>query len=140
MRDAGFSRQRYWGEPFPDCMAGRNTGDCKEALPLELPHVDKMVPGAEGEGPGKYYRMGEQIHPEGRRETSTMPGYAGQPGIFAIHGSITCWILQPIKTALLEPGGFIHWRYRTCRGAFVVQPHVDESVVWFGIDWLWWAV
>jgi leucyl-tRNA synthetase len=52
MRDAGFSRQRYWGEPFPIIW---NNGvaiplDEKE-LPLELPHVDKYGPGPEGEGP-----------------------------------------------------------------------------------------
>ena len=52
MRDAGFSRQRYWGEPFP--IVWKNGVaiplDEKE-LPLELPHVDKYGPGPEGEGP-----------------------------------------------------------------------------------------
>src|ERR1700761_6930017 len=48
MRDAAFSRQRYWGEPFPiewkDGIAGPLTED---ALPLELPHIDKYGPGPE---------------------------------------------------------------------------------------------
>ena len=52
MRDAGFSRQRYWGEPFPivwqDGIAlPLDAGE----LPLELPHVDKYGPGPNGEGP-----------------------------------------------------------------------------------------
>ncbi len=52
MRDAGFSRQRYWGEPFPIVWKGGEPYplDAKE-LPLELPHVDKYGPGPEGEGP-----------------------------------------------------------------------------------------
>ncbi len=52
MRDAGFSRQRYWGEPFPivwkDGVAFPL--DANE-LPLELPHVETYGPGPEGEGP-----------------------------------------------------------------------------------------
>ncbi len=52
MRDAGFSRQRYWGEPFPivweDGVAiALNEND----LPLVLPHAEKYGPGPEGEGP-----------------------------------------------------------------------------------------
>ncbi len=52
MRDAGFSRQRYWGEPFPiiweDEMAVPLT---ENDLPLELPHAEKYGPGPNGEGP-----------------------------------------------------------------------------------------
>jgi len=82
MRDAGFSRQRYWGEPFPIIW---NDGvpvalDAAE-LPLELPHVDKYGPGPEGEGP--LANITEWINmPVGRRETSTMPGYAGSSWYF----------------------------------------------------------
>lgn len=52
MRDAGFSRQRYWGEPFPITWSDgiANPIDASE-LPLELPHVDKYSPGPNGEGP-----------------------------------------------------------------------------------------
>ena len=53
MRDAGFSRQRYWGEPFPIIwirMVLPIPLDEKE-LPVELPHVEKYRPGPEGEGP-----------------------------------------------------------------------------------------
>lgn len=82
MRDAGFSRQRYWGEPFPvtwkDGVA--SVMDEKE-LPLQLPFVEKYGPGPEGEGP--LANLAEWINtPAGRRETSTMPGYAGSSWYF----------------------------------------------------------
>ncbi len=52
MRDAGFSRQRYWGEPFPIIWRdGIAIPLDAEELPLELPHVDKYGPGPAGEGP-----------------------------------------------------------------------------------------
>ena len=52
MRDAGFSRQRYWGEPFPIIWSDGIAIPLDETeLPLELPHVDKYGPGPEGEGP-----------------------------------------------------------------------------------------
>ena len=79
MRDAGFSRQRYWGEPFPIkwedgvAMAMNET-----QLPLELPHVEKYGPGPEGEGP-----LANIADWKSRQlETSTMPGYAGSSWYF----------------------------------------------------------
>ena len=52
MRDAGFSRQRYWGEPFPIIWQDGMAIPLNEnELPLELPHVDKYGPGPDGEGP-----------------------------------------------------------------------------------------
>ncbi len=52
MRDAGFSRQRYWGEPFPIVWQDGMAIPLDESdLPLELPHVDTYGPGPEGEGP-----------------------------------------------------------------------------------------
>lgn len=82
MRDAGFSRQRYWGEPFPIIW---NDGvaiplDEKE-LPLELPFVEKYGPGKEGEGP--LSNLTDWVNTTtGKRETSTMPGYAGSSWYF----------------------------------------------------------
>ncbi len=82
MRDAGFSRQRYWGEPFPIIW---NDGvaiplDADE-LPLELPHVDKYRPGPNGEGPLANLTDWVNIA-KGKRETSSMPGYAGSSWYF----------------------------------------------------------
>ncbi|MEO6489636.1 MAG: DUF559 domain-containing protein [Ferruginibacter sp.] len=52
MRDAGFSRQRYWGEPFPIVWVDEVAMPLDESeLPLELPYVEKYGPGPEGEGP-----------------------------------------------------------------------------------------
>jgi leucyl-tRNA synthetase len=52
MRDAAFSRQRYWGEPFPIVWENGIAYPLdEEELPLELPHVENYKPGPEGEGP-----------------------------------------------------------------------------------------
>ena len=52
MRDAGFSRQRYWGEPFPIVWTDGVALPLDESeLPLELPFVESYSPGPEGEGP-----------------------------------------------------------------------------------------
>ena len=82
MRDAGFSRQRYWGEPFPIVWQdGVALALTEKDLPLELPHVAKYGPGSEGEGP--LANITEWVNtPEGKRETSTMPGYAGSSWYF----------------------------------------------------------
>jgi leucyl-tRNA synthetase len=90
MRDAGFSRQRYWGEPFPIVWKeGVPIALTENDLPLELPHVEKYGPGPDGEGP--LANITEWIYPpsplgegpgEARRETSTMPGYAGSSWYF----------------------------------------------------------
>ncbi|MGI8582212.1 MAG: DUF559 domain-containing protein, partial [Chitinophagaceae bacterium] len=52
MRDAGFSRQRYWGEPFPIVYKdGIAYAVNENELPVELPHVENYAPGPDGEGP-----------------------------------------------------------------------------------------
>jgi len=79
MRDAGFSRQRYWGEPFPiKWQDGAAIALEETQLPLELPHVEKYGPGPEGEGPLANI---ENWKTE-MLETSTMPGYAGSSWYF----------------------------------------------------------
>lgn len=82
MRDAGFSRQRYWGEPFPIIWKDGTAYPLDESeLPLELPHVDSYGPGPEGEGPLANIPSFVET-PRGLRETSTMPGYAGSSWYF----------------------------------------------------------
>jgi len=79
MRDAGFSRQRYWGEPFPiKWEDGVAIAMNESQLPLALPHVEKYGPGPEGEGPLANIAdwKNQQL------ETSTMPGYAGSSWYF----------------------------------------------------------
>ena len=83
MRDAGFSRQRYWGEPFPIIWTdGIAIALDADELPLELPHVDKYGPGPDGEGPLANIKEWVNLSSEQRRETSTMPGYAGSSWYF----------------------------------------------------------
>lgn len=79
MRDAAFSRQRYWGEPFPvQWKKGTAYPLDVTALPLELPAVDSYKPGPEGEGP--LANIPEWVARE--LETNTMPGYAGSSWYF----------------------------------------------------------
>ncbi|HSV11639.1 MAG TPA: class I tRNA ligase family protein, partial [Hanamia sp.] len=82
MRDAGFSRQRYWGEPFPIIWSdGIAIPMDEKELPLELPFVEKYGPGKNGEGP--LSNLTDWVNTkEGKRETSTMPGYAGSSWYF----------------------------------------------------------
>ncbi|HKO81652.1 MAG TPA: class I tRNA ligase family protein, partial [Chitinophagaceae bacterium] len=79
MRDAAFSRQRYWGEPFPVQWKNGTAYPLDEKeLPLELPHVESYKPGPEGEGP--LANIPEWVAKE--LETNTMPGYAGSSWYF----------------------------------------------------------
>jgi leucyl-tRNA synthetase len=79
MRDAAFSRQRYWGEPFPIVWKdGIAVPMDEKELPLELPHIEKYGPGPEGEGP----LANIPAWTDRRLETNTMPGYAGSSWYF----------------------------------------------------------
>ncbi|MDR2886109.1 MAG: leucine--tRNA ligase, partial [Rikenellaceae bacterium] len=82
LRDAIFSRQRYWGEPFPiyykDDVAYPVDED---KLPLELPAIENFGPTAEGEPP--LARVREWHTPEDYPyELSTMPGFAGSSAYY----------------------------------------------------------
>ena len=79
MRDAAFSRQRYWGEPFPiQWKEGIAIPLQETELPLVLPEVESYSPGPEGEGP--LANIPEWVAKE--LETNTMPGYAGSSWYF----------------------------------------------------------
>ncbi len=79
IRDAAFSRQRYWGEPFPIKWIDGVAYPLDESeLPLELPHVESYKPGPEGEGPLANVPEWTAQH----LETNTMPGYAGSSWYF----------------------------------------------------------
>jgi leucyl-tRNA synthetase len=83
MRDAGFSRQRYWGEPFPIIYKdGIPYALDEKNLPLELPHIENYKPGEEGEGPLANVKDWVNVAPGVVRETNTMPGYAGSSWYF----------------------------------------------------------
>ncbi|HTB26468.1 MAG TPA: class I tRNA ligase family protein, partial [Puia sp.] len=79
IRDAAFSRQRYWGEPFPIVWKNGIAYPLDEnELPLELPKVDSYKPGPDGEGPLANLPEWTKKH----LETNTMPGYAGSSWYF----------------------------------------------------------
>ena len=97
LRDAIFSRQRYWGEPFP--IYYKNGVPCpipEECLPLELPEVEKFLPTESGEPPLGHAKM--WAWDEANRcvvdkalvdektifplELNTMPGFAGSSAYY----------------------------------------------------------
>lgn len=83
IRDWLFSRQRYWGEPFPVIhwedgeVAVMNDNE----LPLELPELENYLPGESGESPlsnsDEWLNITDERGRKGRRETNTMPQWAG---------------------------------------------------------------
>ncbi len=83
LRDWLFSRQRYWGEPFPILHTedGRIIGLAEEELPLQLPIVENYKPAGTGEPPLSNATEWVNVTlPDGskaRRETNTMPQWAG---------------------------------------------------------------
>ena len=81
LRDAIFSRQRYWGEPFPVYFKdGIATPMSLDQLPLQLPEVDKFLPTETGEPPlGRASGWTIDGYPI---ELSTMPGFAGSSAYY----------------------------------------------------------
>lgn len=83
LRDAIFSRQRYWGEPFPVYYDDNKQPQIlsEDKLPLELPEVDKFLPTETGEPPlgrAKNWHTADG-HPY---ELCTMPGFAGSSAYY----------------------------------------------------------
>ena len=119
LRDAIFSRQRYWGEPFPVYYKnGQPRLVPEECLPLELPEVTKFLPTETGEPPlGNATRWAwneetrevvenalinnEKVFP---LELSTMPGFAGSSAYYLRY-------MDPANTAaLVSPEANAYWR------------------------------
>ena len=81
LRDAIFSRQRYWGEPFPICYKdGIPTPLPLSALPLQLPEIDSFKPSPDGEPP--LARAKDWTWDGYPLEKSTMPGFAGSSAYY----------------------------------------------------------
>jgi len=84
LRDWIFSRQRYWGEPFPILKFEDGTVRCldEDELPVSLPEVEKYEPSGTGESPlatidNWLYITDPKTGKKARRETNTMPQWAG---------------------------------------------------------------
>ncbi len=84
LRDANFSRQRYWGEPFPIIHKPDGSVEAlsENQLPLELPAMEDFKPTGRPESP--LAKLAEWVNlPDGsKRETDTMPGFAGSSWYF----------------------------------------------------------
>lgn len=110
LRDWLFARQRYWGEPIPviHWEDGSMTTVPEEELPLELPKMSKIEPSGTGESPlANSEDWVNVVDPKtgmkGRRETSTMPQWAG-----------SCWyflrFIDPDNTEqLADPEALKKW-------------------------------
>ena len=110
LRDWLFSRQRYWGEPIPviHWEDGTMTTVPEEELPLLLPETDQIKPSGTGESPLANIDdfvnvVDEKTGMKGRRETNTMPQWAG-----------SCWYylryIDPHNENMLaDPEKLKHW-------------------------------
>lgn len=83
MRDAGWSRQRYWGEPFPVTFRDNIPYPMKDSeLPLELPPSDIFKSAGNGEGPLANLTEWINFAPDQKRDSNTMPTHAGAAWYF----------------------------------------------------------
>ncbi|MBM7543636.1 leucyl-tRNA synthetase [Weissella beninensis] len=88
LRDWIFSRQRYWGEPIPviNWEDGETTLVPEAELPLKLPYSDDIKPTGNGESPlaniTDWVNVVDENGRKGRRETNTMPQWAGSSWYF----------------------------------------------------------
>ncbi|ASK62907.1 leucine--tRNA ligase [Virgibacillus phasianinus] len=109
LRDWLFSRQRYWGEPIPiiHWEDGTMTAVPEEELPLELPELTEIKPSGTGESPLANSDWVNVVDPKtgmkGRRETNTMPQWAG-----------SCWyflrFIDPDNTErIADPEALKEW-------------------------------
>ncbi|MBK8841735.1 MAG: leucine--tRNA ligase [Saprospiraceae bacterium] len=82
LRDANYSRQRYWGEPFPIAYDADGVVQPLNDLPLELPQIRDFKPAGDGSSP--IAKAIEWVNAEEglKRETDTMPGFAGSSWYF----------------------------------------------------------
>lgn len=103
LRDAIFSRQRYWGEPFPVYYKdGIATPLPEGKLPLELPEIETFKPTETGEPPlGRAVEWNFEGYPY---EKSTMPGFAGSSAYYLRY-------MDPHNgNALVSPEANAYWR------------------------------
>ncbi len=103
LRDAIFSRQRYWGEPIPVCYTHDGIPQAYEQLPLRLPEIDKFLPTESGEPPlgrAKNWTTADGMP----LELNTMPGFAGSSAYYLRY-------MDPHNSeALVSPEANAYWR------------------------------
>jgi leucyl-tRNA synthetase len=102
LRDWVFARQRYWGEPFPFIHTEDGQVKVVSDLPVELPDVEHYEPSGTGESP--LATMTDWVNtPEGKRETNTMPQWAGSSWYYLRY------IDPKNKTALVDKEKEQYW-------------------------------
>jgi len=84
LRDANYSRQRYWGEPFPIAYDSEGVAHALDVdkLPLELPELENFQPASGGKSPVARAEDWVNQFPGLSLETDTMPGFAGSSWYF----------------------------------------------------------
>ena len=83
LRDAIFSRQRYWGEPFPVYYKDETAYILEDDKHVTLPKVDKYLPTSSGEPPlARAKKEDWNVFEGDRMETNIMPGWAGSSWYF----------------------------------------------------------
>lgn len=109
LRDWLFSRQRYWGEPIPiiHWEDGTMSAVKEEELPLILPKATDIKPSGTGESPlaniAEWVNVTDENGRKGRRETNTMPQWAGSSWYFLRY-------IDPDNTeALADPEKLKEW-------------------------------
>lgn len=109
LRDWLFSRQRYWGEPIPiiHWEDGTMSAVKEEELPLILPKATDIKPSGTGESPlaniSEWVNVTDENGRKGRRETNTMPQWAGSSWYFLRY------IDPDNKEALADPEKLKEW-------------------------------
>ncbi|MGE7762660.1 leucine--tRNA ligase [Peribacillus sp. NPDC097895] len=109
LRDWLFSRQRYWGEPIPiiHWEDGTMSAVKEEELPLILPKATDIKPSGTGESPlaniAEWVNVTDENGRKGRRETNTMPQWAGSSWYFLRY------IDPDNKEALADPEKLKEW-------------------------------
>jgi leucyl-tRNA synthetase len=137
MRDWLFSRQRYWGEPFPviHWEDGEVTLLDDEELPLLLPELEKYTPGDSGESPlanaEEWLHVTDKNGRKGRRETNTMPQWAGSCWYYLryIDPSNEERIFDPQKESYWMPVDLYIGGSRTCRTAPALFPLLAQGTL-----------
>jgi leucyl-tRNA synthetase len=107
LRDWLFSRQRYWGEPFPIMHSedGRVVGLTESDLPLKLPEIKNYKPAGTGESPlanaGEWLNVELPDGSKAKRETNTMPQWAGSCWYYLRYldpqNNQKCWDIEKEK-------------------------------------------
>lgn len=109
LRDWLFSRQRYWGEPIPviHWEDGETTLIPENELPLLLPKATEIKPSGTGESPlanlSDWVNVVDENGRKGRRETNTMPQWAGSSWYFLRY------IDPKNNAAIADPEKLNHW-------------------------------